>query len=79
MGHDPWQGLCDKCQTSTCCINFLTPLITPKELASVQKASGFLDIAESHTVNDVSLHFLKTKPNTHECMFLGSDKKMYNI
>lgn len=75
MEHDPWKGLCDKCQTSTCCINFLTPLITPKELESVKKISGFSDIAESRTINGVSIHFLKTKPNTHECMFLGSDKK----
>lgn len=75
MVHDPWKGLCDKCQTSTCCINFLTPLITIKELKSIRDFSGFSDISQVKKINNLEMHYLKTKPNTRECLFLGSDKK----
>jgi Fe-S-cluster containining protein len=72
---NPWNGLCNKCKTITCCINFLTPTVTEKELKIIQKKSGFSDIAKTQLIDGKKMSVLKRKPNSLECMFLGTDKR----
>ena len=72
MDSDEWNGLCDKCEHTSCCNNFVTPFLTPKEK---EKIENFVhtDFADSLKLQGMDVFALKKKPGTNECVFWKKD------
>ena len=75
MEKNPYAGLCDKCETISCCKDFVTPLVTPEELNIILKKTGFRNFSIPHQINGLSINSLKTKPSTQECVFLDENQR----
>lgn len=66
------ETLCNKCNHTSCCNNFVTPFLTPNEKEKISKA-GHKDFSEDFITHGMNVHALKKKPGTDECVFWKKD------
>jgi len=67
-----WKGLCDQCNHTSCCTNFVTPFLTPTEQKNIKKRK-YENFSDNLLINGMEVHSLKKKPGTNECVFWDKD------
>ena len=67
-----WSGLCDKCNHTSCCNDFVTPFLTPTEEKGIKKIKHE-NFSEEIIINNKQVFALKKKPGTNECIFWSKD------
>ena len=73
MKADLWGGLCDKCKHTSCCNDYVTPFLTPKEFEKIKK-TGHENFADDVVINDIKGYALRKKSKSEECVFWDKEK-----
>ncbi|MCV0393055.1 MAG: YkgJ family cysteine cluster protein [Nitrosopumilus sp.] len=73
MSSNIWANLCDKCKHKSCCNDYVTPFLSPKEFLSIQKL-GKGNFAKKIKINNISGYELDKKEGSDQCVFWDTEK-----
>lgn len=73
MTSELWGGLCDKCKHTSCCNDYVTPFLTPKEYQKIKK-NRHEKFADHVVINNIKGYALKKKPDSEECIFWDKER-----
>lgn len=73
MSSNIWANLCDECKHKSCCNDYVTPFLSPKEYEKIGNL-GHVNFAKKVKINNISGYALDKKKKSDECIFWDSKK-----